>query len=449
MLLFALLSWKDVIITPIYLLIIILLVVRFSRKAIKDRKLRKLFRWGFYARILATIFFALIHDLYYGGDTGSYFLYGSKFIWESFFENPSITFDLLFNSSNLGAHAEKYVRKMYLDFHGPEGIIMRVAALVGFFTFHTYTLISLIFSIFCYSGLWRTFYIFQKNYPNIRYQLAFAFLFLPSVVFWSSGLLKDPLTLGALGWLFSSAYYLTIEKNSILRNSIFVFISAIIIFNIKVYILLAVLPPIILWVFREQSAKIKNKTLRLLLKPIFLIIGGGLAYLGGSTLTEGDSRYDIEKIGERTQINYYYLSKQMRTASAYDIDPFDGSLESFIKVAPQAINVAIFRPYVWEAANIFMLLSAIEASLFIVLTVKLLWQIGIFKTLKLTSQIPLVTFSIIFSLIFAFAVGSNSGNFGTLVRYKIPLMPFFLAGLLIMHYKSRSLKKVKRNLINA
>jgi hypothetical protein len=50
---------------------------------------------------------------------------------------------------------------------------------------------------------------------------------------------------------------------------------------------------------------------------------------------------------------------------------------------------------------------------------------------QIASQ-PILTFCFLFSIILAIGVGTNSGNFGTLVRYKIPLMPFYLSALFIM-----------------
>jgi hypothetical protein len=50
----------------------------------------------------------------------------------------------------------------------------------------------------------------------------------------------------------------------------------------------------------------------------------------------------------------------------------------------------------------------------------------------------------VFVLILAFGVGTNSGNFGTLVRYKIPLIPFFLSSLFIMRYYVKIIRLKKR-----
>ena len=41
------------------------------------------------------------------------------------------------------------------------------------------------------------------------------------------------------------------------------------------------------------------------------------------------------------------------------------------------------------------------------------------------SKDPNLVFCLVFSIIFAFAVGISSYNFGALSRYKIPCLPFY------------------------
>jgi hypothetical protein len=43
----------------------------------------------------------------------------------------------------------------------------------------------------------------------------------------------------------------------------------------------------------------------------------------------------------------------------------------------------------------------------------------------------------LFSLFFAFGVGIAGTNFGALVRYKIPMMPFFFGGLYLIFKLSK------------
>ena len=95
-----------------------------------------------------------------------------------------------------------------------------------------------------------------------------------------------------------------------------------------------------------------------------------------------------------------------------------------IALGPQAVNISLFRPYLWEVSNPLMLLSALEGLVFLFLTLYLLVRIRwkLFTYLRM----PNVLFCLIFALVFAFAVGVSTFNFGTLSRYKIPMMPYYM-----------------------
>jgi hypothetical protein len=51
---------------------------------------------------------------------------------------------------------------------------------------------------------------------------------------------------------------------------------------------------------------------------------------------------------------------------------------------------------------------------------------------------------LIFTLIFGFAVGFTAYNFGALVRFKIPMLPFFGIGLSLLWYKHKKDKAIIR-----
>jgi hypothetical protein len=108
---------------------------------------------------------------------------------------------------------------------------------------------------------------------------------------------------------------------------------------------------------------------------------------------------------------------------------------------PAAVNVTLFRPYPWEARKPIVVLTALEALLFLFLTFKVLFRVGTKKIWISISKNPTIQFSLIFTLIFAFAVGISSYNFGTLSRYKIPCMPFYATALILIYYDNKPLKK--------
>jgi hypothetical protein len=86
----------------------------------------------------------------------------------------------------------------------------------------------------------------------------------------------------------------------------------------------------------------------------------------------------------------------------------------------------------WEARNPLSLLSAIEATYFILFTLYILFKVKLKNIIKTFLKEPVVPAALAFAITFSFAVGINAGNFGTLVRYKIPMMPFYVAALMII-----------------
>jgi hypothetical protein len=51
---------------------------------------------------------------------------------------------------------------------------------------------------------------------------------------------------------------------------------------------------------------------------------------------------------------------------------------------------------------------------------------------------PLLVSSVVFSIFFAFGVGLSTSNFGALVRYKIPAVPFYASVILIIYQLNKS-----------
>ncbi|MGC1242423.1 MAG: hypothetical protein WA874_12590, partial [Chryseosolibacter sp.] len=128
----------------------------------------------------------------------------------------------------------------------------------------------------------------------------------------------------------------------------------------------------------------------------------------------------------------YGWGARMGEGSGYTLGELDGSWQSMLRLAPQAINISLFRPYLWGVKNPLMLLSALEGLSLLGLTLHLLVRVR----LRLFTYLrrPDVLFCFVFAVVFSFAVGVSTFNFGSLSRYKIPMMPFFLLMLGIIHF---------------
>ena len=107
--------------------------------------------------------------------------------------------------------------------------------------------------------------------------------------------------------------------------------------------------------------------------------------------------------------------------------------------------VTLFRPFIWEARKVIVGLSALEAIAFLLGTLYVLMKIGIGGFFRKVFSDPNLTFFLCFSLIFAFAVGISSYNFGALSRYKIPCLPFYSALLIVcLNYSKTAVSGVVR-----
>lgn len=434
---------KDLLLTPLYLPFILLLAF-WLRKKMAGPVTRKYFLPALAVKITGAVALGLIYQFYYGGGDTFNFFHDSTFIWEAFKNNPFTGLELILADNRFHSELYEYTSRMYFYSDPYTYQVIRLSALIGLVTFHTYTLIAILFAVLSFTGMWALYKVFYDLYPHLHRRMAIAVFFIPSVFFWGSGLMKDTITLGALGWLFHGFYFGIIRRKSLVVNAVVVIISIMIIKAIKVYILLCFLPAAFLWIFLEYRARIKSPALRFLALPLVLATAIPISYQAIIKITEENKRYQLENLTNTTQVTATWLQQvgTMQSGSVYTLGEFDGTWTNMLSKAPQAIFVTLYRPFLWEVRNPVMLLSALEAVFFLFMTFKVLREMKLSRLWSLIGKQPVVLFCLIFAIAFSFAVGVSSYNFGTLVRYKIPMMPFFLAALYIV--QSQAVKKRRK-----
>jgi hypothetical protein len=111
----------------------------------------------------------------------------------------------------------------------------------------------------------------------------------------------------------------------------------------------------------------------------------------------------------------------------YNLGITDYSTAGMIKAAPLAMITAYFRPFLWEASSAFMLLSALEGTVLMVLLFRFIFLSGsITKQIQFVRKNEILVFAFVFVLVFGFFVGFSAGLFNVLIRFKAPLLPFLL-----------------------
>ncbi|MBL7712838.1 MAG: hypothetical protein JNL13_10250 [Chitinophagaceae bacterium] len=281
---------------------------------------------------------------------------------------------------------------------------------------------------------------FAKQYPHLTKYIAIATLFIPSCFIWGSGIFKDTICMFALGWMLYCAFQLLIERNMSFSNIFFLLLSFYILLIVKVYILISFLPALALWILFTYSHKIKPAAIRFVTKSILVSIGVVTFVAVYSYYSAALGRYSLDNIAKTSLVTRDWIAYSSGDqGSAYDLGDFDPSFSGLLSKFPQAVNVTLFRPYIWEANKSLIFLNSLESMLFLFLTLKLLFVIGPMRIWKTISTDPNIQFCLIFSIVFAFSVGISTYNFGSLSRYKIPCLPLYFLALVLIYYKNKPL----------
>jgi hypothetical protein len=444
----------DWFVAPFYFIILLAMAINMRNKKYNDPSIKKYFVPALLLKFTGAIFAGLVYYFYYtDGDTRGYFRNGTL-IYDFLFDDLPTGLALLFPNSNpdYSPDVEYFLRKMRA-FGDPASYMMyQIVTVVNFLALNTYSSVALIFAYVSFITSWKFYALLTEDFPELKKQLAYAILFIPSVVFWGSGIFKDTVCLSSLMVMIYTTYKIFLRRNFTLKYFLLLGISVYTISIIKTYILLCFMPPLATWVFLTWQKKIKNNFTRIISTPVFV----ALSILSGLYMLQKIGEYNPEWAMDNVQkkaydmqewhtvVAYYAPEGDEGGGSFYTLgDPGDFSIMGMIKKFPLAVNVTLFRPYLWEARTPFVLISALESLFFLILTIRIFMRVGIAKFFTTMSQNPLSLFAFLFSMTFAFGVGYTSYNFGALVRYKIPCMPFYLIALFITEYYAIGIKKQK------
>jgi hypothetical protein len=399
---------------------------------------------GLLIKIVGAVLFVLIYIYYYrGGDTVAYYECSRAYV-NLLYERPFDFFEIYFN----GPSQEDYAvfsnstgfpwGYMYNDTKTLTTVKLITPLLV--FGMSSFLLSTVLLSWISFFILWDFFDLLCERYRGKERILFIGVFALPSVIFWGSGLLKDSLTLMFSLLYITSFYRIIINKSYKLKGFLLLFLCVFIIAAIKPYILIALFPGSLIWIFFTKINAIRNQMLRysilVLIPLVILIISGGIQTVAG-----GD---EVEALLQEASVKQRDLQQDYYQGSSFNIGLYEPTLQGALSVAPAAINAALYRPYVWEAQSVVMLMSGFENFILLILTIYAFAMNGFIGVVKKIIEDPFMIFFFMYVLLFALLVGLSTSNFGALVRFKIAYLPefFLLIVLLIQKEKKNPYQKI-------
>jgi len=258
---------------------------------------------------------------------------------------------------------------------------------------------------------------------------------LPSVVFWTSGLLKESLSVAALFFLVAAFLKFWFKKKIFAWEYPLIIFSLWVLWNLKYYFAGVFIPVvgttlIYRFVFKNRfssSAGLETGIwVCLLTLPVILV-----SFL--------HPNFNFDRLLDVIVLNnaaYNSLSDAGDFVRFQELEP---TVLSMIRNAPQALFSGLLRPLFWEASSVIQFVAAVENTILLILFLVAGLRSGSYfdspHRILIVSLVAYVT-------ILAVLITISAPNFGTLSRFRVGYISFFAFIILcnspVLQYMERS-----------
>ena len=366
----------------------------------------------------------------------------SKVIADALKTNPLDYFKLLSGIGNNTPAFDHYysemhywARKVDSSIYNDSHTIIRFNALVRLFSFGYYNVHTVFICFLSLIGLTGIYKTFVTPLQDKKKELMLAVFFLPSVLFWGSGVLKEGLILFALGLLIYYSNRLRSMKAFMICIS-----AALLLAFSKFYVWIAIFPGLLFLIWVNHTS-VKRAFAKFLI-VIICVAGIGLNIDSFTpiqnplvTLSQKQIEFDQLASGKLTDSNNNPISA---ANSLIRINKLEPNLSSFLKNSPQALMNTFFRPFIWEVNSPFVLLSGLETLLMLVIIIICI----LFREPSKDIKWEYIIFCLSFVVIQFLIIGETTPVLGAIARYKTIALPFLLIAFLFIYNKEKLLRKM-------
>lgn len=403
-----------------YTLFFIFLIYKlrfFNQSGISFKILSAIFLIKLISGIALALLYRYYYDSYQTSDVYKYFIDG-KVVFGILDKNPADFFKLLVGIDSDAAYMHKYLDDTefwYKAFNygllNDNRMIIRIHTILNFVSLGNFWVHSIIFSFFSFAGLTAIYKVFEKYFER-KYLLIIAVFFAPSVMFWSSAELKESLIMAMLGILFFTLFRI-LEKKKIILNSVFFFISILLMLTLKFYVLFSLLPGLIAY-FIVKQFRIKYS--------ILVFLGVYIVIISLFFNSQYISTYNLpEIICQKQQDFINMLDASGTVGSRIPLTDIEPNFLSFLKATPFAILNSFFRPSYFDIHARIVIPAVVENLIILFL---LIISLKLRNTEKIKKLLPEILFLFSFVITLFILIGLTTPVLGALVRYKVPALPF-------------------------
>lgn len=379
--------------------------------ASQEVSLRRYYWPALVVKVSAGIMVGVLYFYYYGtGDTIS-FWHDGKLIADKMTADPMGTLGFFQDDSPdfvQGLVSEK-PRSLFF---------VKISGVMAFLSGGNYWMMSAMLSLLSFWGAWYLFLKINRYFPDTRLAAAVAFLFYPSVVFWSSGLTKESAGLGAL--FFLTGILLTIIKLGKISFGEWCIglVSLWFGWTLKYYwvgIFMPVVITTLVVIIIIRSRPLAGKYELTMWAGLFL----GLLLAGTSVHPNFYPHRFLDVICQ-SNAEFMALTRPDNAIHYYDLQP---TFPSILMNSPWALMAGLFRPWVWEFHNLPSFAAGLEN---LVLLILVLTSAKSLTSFSKSSNRMLILAALVYITFLAVFLALATPNLGTLSRYKIGFLPFLV-----------------------
>lgn len=295
---------------------------------------------------------------------------------------------------------------------------IKLLAVLNIFSNKNYFINVLFFNFFFLLGSVAFYRLFKENFSISKWLLIVFVFFTPSFLFWCSGIHKDGVIFSATAISIFIFHKALKDKFSAIRLFILIICFALI-FLLRNYYLLAILPALLTWYF---VIKFKQQPKRYFVIA-FLSCLLFLFFANSFPLTEGISKSIVEKHDE-------FLKLEGNTK--FQTPKLENNTSSFVSYLPFAIQSILFRPFLNNTKSFPEFLATLENYLFN-LFILLAFFVAIRKRKEvLNSPILLACFTSSFLLLLF--IGYTVCFDAAIIRYRSVSFPLLIVPSLILFF---------------
>lgn len=427
------------------------------------------------------------------GDSASTML-DAKVVYDTLPEHPKDFFKIIF-----GLHSESESDPLYTKyfkqiqkwgradvssdfFLNDNRTPIRINALIMIFSFGKYAVHSLVMLILSFIGQLAFYKTFKRFFTGKEIILAAIIFLSPSILFWCSGVLKEPIALCLMGTFIYAYFKLLIDQDYKGKYVISLLVSCLLFLILKPYILILLLLPLVIYTLAHRL-QIKRVFLFYMTVSMVILALGMIALKivfhkdvintivvrendfvslsRGGIFFDNDTHYlrleygrdsdyestdttkklfrmkphaqymywDLKKLQDTIFVNdnqdtttlYKHLWTNAPAGSAITMRRLEYSFSSIASFIPLAFYHVLCKPFFYDSRSIMEHMASLENLLFLGFFIMCFWKLK--KTPIDKNLFWLCAFLVVMSFTL---VGITTTVMGAIVRYKIPFIPFLL-----------------------